>query len=328
MRKSLVLHRFIKFRQRRLNKFNILINKKQGNITRANATIWSNNLGPQSGRQASASPLGEGNNTTQTNSQAGAPLPSREASNPSQAITPVSSQVPGIPPNSIPAIAHLPSGEGSNSLPAAAHLPLGEGSSSSQAIAHLPSREGDNSSQATALLPSSEGSSSSQAIAHLPSGVGSNSSQATALLPSSEGNSIPQATNSPQAGQISNPTRSVRQGHRHPPGTGHPSLPRRIAPSPGKTTPLLPLPVAPQGSSKEEPNPKWVINLSNKPLTPAQRSVLAKGPNFVVTPRQPPNLEYITAIEAACTKLSQQDAEELRADINRVLRSSHPPNLI
>ena len=60
-------------------------------------------------------------------------------------------------------------------------------------------------------------------------------------------------------------------------------------------------------------------------MTPAQRSVLAKGPNFAVTPRQPPNLEYITAIEAACTKLSQQDAQELRADVNRVLRSSHPP---
>ena len=60
-------------------------------------------------------------------------------------------------------------------------------------------------------------------------------------------------------------------------------------------------------------------------MTPAQRSVLAKGPNFAVTSRQPPNLEYITAIEAACTKLSQQDAEELRVDINRVLRSSHPP---
>ena len=60
-------------------------------------------------------------------------------------------------------------------------------------------------------------------------------------------------------------------------------------------------------------------------MTPAQRSVLVKGPNFAVTPRQPPNLEYITAIEAACTKLSQQDAEELRANINRVLRSSHPP---
>ena len=45
----------------------------------------------------------------------------------------------------------------------------------------------------------------------------------------------------------------------------------------------------------------------------------------MVSPKHPPNLEYITAIEAACTKLSQQDAEELRADINRVLRSSHPP---
>ena len=82
----------------------------------------------------------------------------------------------------------------------------------------------------------------------------------------------------------------------------------------------------PQGSSPlEEPDPKWVINLSSKPLTPAQRSVLAKGPNFVVTPRHLPNLEYITAIEAACTKLSQQNAEELRADINQVLRASHPP---
>ena len=45
----------------------------------------------------------------------------------------------------------------------------------------------------------------------------------------------------------------------------------------------------------------------------------------MVSPKHPPNLEYITAIEAACTKLSLQKAEELRADINRVLRSSHPP---
>ena len=75
----------------------------------------------------------------------------------------------------------------------------------------------------------------------------------------------------------------------------------------------------------EEPNPKWVINLSSKPLTKVQRSVLAKSPNFVVSPKHPPNLEYITAIEAACTKLSQQDVEEIRADINWVLRASHPP---
>ena len=87
--------------------------------------------------------------------------------------------------------------------------------------------------------------------------------------------------------------------------------------------------ITPLGSSPlEKPNPRWVINLSGKPLTPAQRSVLAKGPNFAVTPKHPPNLEYITAIEAACTKLSEQDAEELRANINWVLRAFHPPNLI
>ena len=52
--------RFTKVRQRQLNKFNNLINKKEGNITRANAInlIQSNNLGSQSVRQASASPQG------------------------------------------------------------------------------------------------------------------------------------------------------------------------------------------------------------------------------------------------------------------------------
>ena len=49
-------------------------------------------------------------------------------------------------------------------------------------------------------------------------------------------------------------------------------------------------------NSLEDPNPKWVINLSSKPLTKAQRSVLGKGPNFEVTPRHPPNLDYIMAI--------------------------------
>ena len=43
--------------------------------------------------------------------------------------------------------------------------------------------------------------------------------------------------------------------------------------------------------------------------------MLAKGPNFVVSPRHPANLEYITIIESVCTKLGQQGAAELRADI-------------
>ena len=107
-------------------------------------------------------------------------------------------------------------------------------------------------------------------------------------------------------------------------------MPRQTAPLPRQSalTPrvLVLLPQAAQASSQvnnanmssndnslEDPNPKWVISLSSKPLTQAQRSVLAKGPNFVVAPRHPPNLEYIMAIEPMCTKLGHQYAEELRA---------------
>ena len=192
-----------------------------------------------------------------------------------------------------------------------------------------------STSQATALPP---GEASPSLATALPPGEAS-TPPASTLPPStregitlSQANTPPQATShsyslrSTQSGQASNTTRASRQGNRCPLTIGQLRLPRRSTLPPGKATPPTPPSRPPQGSSKEEPNPKWVINLSNKPLTPAQRSVLAKGPNFVVTPRQPPNLEYITAIEAACTKLSQQDAEELRADINRVLRSSHPPN--
>ena len=78
----------------------------------------------------------------------------------------------------------------------------------------------------------------------------------------------------------------------------------------------------------EDPSHKWVINLSHKPLTQAQRSLLAKGSNYAKAPRYPPNIKHITAIESVYTQLSQQDVEEIVADINRVLRGPHPPGLI
>ena len=299
----------------------------------------------QAGRQAGTLlPSGDRSNLSQAGSQAGVPqatahLPSGEGSSSSQAtayppeeVSSISQAIALLPPrkgnNSSPAGSQagtlLPSREGSNSPPAIALLPAGEGSNSSPAGSQsrtlLLTREGSSSSPAIAHLPSGEGSSSFQAVAHLPPEEGSNPSQATAHLPPGEGNS------SPHAGQSSNQARSVMQGfrqstrHRAPQASQENSAVSWEA-NPTSTTPSR----LPQESSNEEPNRKWVINLSNKPLTPAQRSVLAKGPNFAVTPRQPPNLEYITAIEAVCTKLSQQGAEELRADINRVLRSSNPP---
>ena len=59
--------RFTKVRQRQLNKYNMLLNKKEGNINRANATNLNNNSVSQAGSQTSTSlPPGKGSNPPQT----------------------------------------------------------------------------------------------------------------------------------------------------------------------------------------------------------------------------------------------------------------------
>ena len=70
---------------------------------------------------------------------------------------------------------------------------------------------------------------------------------------------------------------------------------------------------------------KWVINLSSTSLTEGQQSGLAKGPNFSLTPKYIPNIDYITAVESMCGKLMEQEAMELRADINVLLRKAKVP---
>ena len=82
-----------------------------------------------------------------------------------------------------------------------------------------------------------------------------------------------------------------------------------------------------QGSSNSNVNQgnKWVVNLSKVPPTPAQESLLSKGPNFALAPMNPPNVKFISAIEFACQRLSDQDAQELRAENNYLLRRAKPP---
>ena len=69
-------------------------------------------------------------------------------------------------------------------------------------------------------------------------------------------------------------------------------------------------------------NNKWVINLSKTRLTESQQAVLGKGPNYAITPSHIPNVDYITAIESMCPKLKEDDAMELRLDINSLLRKA------
>ena len=42
-----------------------------------------------------------------------------------------------------------------------------------------------------------------------------------------------------------------------------------------------------QSQSSNKTHDNWVINLSNTPLTQAQESLLAKGPNFTLVPPKP-----------------------------------------
>ena len=68
------------------------------------------------------------------------------------------------------------------------------------------------------------------------------------------------------------------------------------------------------------PSDKWVINLSNTPLSIDQLTLLKKGPYFAIIPKHPQIEAYITATEIAATKLPTQDADEFRSDVNRLLK--------
>ena len=74
-----------------------------------------------------------------------------------------------------------------------------------------------------------------------------------------------------------------------------------------------------------EANDKWVANLPKIHLTQAQQSVLAKGPNFAIAPNKPLNVDYILVIDSVCHKLTDQDSEGLRVDINTLLRRVQAP---
>ena len=75
----------------------------------------------------------------------------------------------------------------------------------------------------------------------------------------------------------------------------------------------------------EDPSHKWVIKLTQQTPDPGSKVLAGQGTQLCQSSQVPLNLEHTIAIESVCTKLSQQDVEGLRANINRVLRGSHPP---
>ena len=71
---------------------------------------------------------------------------------------------------------------------------------------------------------------------------------------------------------------------------------------------------------------KWVMNLSDRPLSDSERSVLMKGLNFSVTPSKIPVDEIVAATELACSQLKvKSQAESLRNEVVKIVSKSKPP---
>ena len=81
-------------------------------------------------------------------------------------------------------------------------------------------------------------------------------------------------------------------------------------------------PLANKNQSQAQSTPKNGQLIFLTPPIHAQESFLLTGPNYAMAPTP---LECMTSTESACQELDHKEAEELRTDINRVLRSSDAP---
>ena len=81
---------------------------------------------------------------------------------------------------------------------------------------------------------------------------------------------------------------------------------------------------------------KWVINLSSKPLTVGEQSLLQKGPKFAVSSSRVPLTEYIAVTKRICDELGEnttgKDCTEIYQKTKEVLehykKKSHTHNIM
>ena len=60
---------------------------------------------------------------------------------------------------------------------------------------------------------------------------------------------------------------------------------------------------------------KWVINLSSKPISDGEQSLLQKGPKFAVSSSKVPLTEYIAVTKRICDELGAKKTLERTTEI-------------
>ena len=69
----------------------------------------------------------------------------------------------------------------------------------------------------------------------------------------------------------------------------------------------------------------WVVNLSSRSLSDAEKALLKKGLNFAVTPANIPATEIIAKVEVAVRQLDAEQADTVRRAVNVILQQAEPP---
>ena len=69
----------------------------------------------------------------------------------------------------------------------------------------------------------------------------------------------------------------------------------------------------------------WVVNLSSRSLSDAEKALLKKGLNFAVTPANIPATEIIAKVEVAVRQLDAEQADTVRRAVNGTLQQAEPP---
>ena len=71
---------------------------------------------------------------------------------------------------------------------------------------------------------------------------------------------------------------------------------------------------------------RWVVNLTNRQLQPAQQKVLRLGLNFSPTPNKIPVKDTFAGVEEAARRLPEEEANDLRIRVScGILRKAKPP---
>ncbi len=70
---------------------------------------------------------------------------------------------------------------------------------------------------------------------------------------------------------------------------------------------------------------KWVINISSKPLTNAERQILERGPKFAPTPNYIPYKNIVAEIEFSIRNLPEECQESIRTSTANILNKSPLP---